>query len=82
MEGAKTQLFGSWGGHLTTFSRMKIDEAFFFFFFFNMFTQLWEKMGDQKELLKKRNMFFFFFFKIIIFIYLVSVRDLTMNLKE
>jgi hypothetical protein len=31
MEGAKTQLFGSWGGHLTTFSRMKIDEAFFFF---------------------------------------------------
>jgi hypothetical protein len=39
-------------------------------------------MGDQKELLKKRNIFLKNKIKIIIFIYLVSVRNLIMNLKE
>jgi hypothetical protein len=57
---------------------MKIDEAFFFFL-----TCL-HNYGRSKRAFEEEKYVFFFLnkIKIIIFIYLVSVRDLTMNLKE
>jgi hypothetical protein len=59
---------------------MKIDEAFFFFFLTCL-----HNYGRSKRAFEEEKYVFFLKkikIKIIIFIYLVSVRDLTMNLKE